>query len=476
MKKLITTFLFLTTLFFALGTGKAHAALDPAVCNAVTLEPTVNQTAKLGTLTNNLTNNPLIYIDELDRKTLYYKTGDTYEKINLGHNNGNVSADIVLDVASIQQLIGGTIPAEFQIELTTPATSGCSYITKSIGDFTNGRANGAVVPYWDYCQSGFLGNGSNQAYTLNVKMGASTVACPNMRFNPGVKPAEKCTITVDKPGGYTSDDDVTITSINNVQSQCYSDHTGVYKKDFYPLISCTVAMSVNGGNHGCESGNPRNFGIGWLSLSGDDINSGGLNCGVHDLGPYSLGKLLPGSYTIQVAQLHFYGIFTDPGHDRIYCQNQITVVRPGETPVPEATGGATIGNQITDITIAEALDMCQSIDASAQCGTSSCQEKCNACMSQADGKVWTALGCLPTKIQDLVSQLFTIFSGMLAGFIFICIMWNGIKVMLSRGSPDAFKKAQEAITSCIIGLLVLLFSVLFLKVVGVDILKIPGFM
>ena len=167
-------------------------------------------------------------------------------------------------------------------------------------------------------------------------------------------------------------------------------------------------------------------------------------------------------------------------HDKIYCSKTITVVRPGETIIPEATESANVGTQTTNISIGQPLDLCQSIPPTAPCGEGNenlCQKKCIECTSNTNikGGIWTAIGCLPTSIQDLVSKLFTIFSGLLGGFIFICIMWNGIKVMLSRGSPDAFKKAQEAITSCIIGLLVLLFSVLFLKVVGVDILKIPGF-
>ena len=45
----------------------------------------------------------------------------------------------------------------------------------------------------------------------------------------------------------------------------------------------------------------------------------------------------------------------------------------------------------------------------------------------------------------------------------------------SQGNPEKLKKAQEMLTSCIMGLMLIIFSVLILRLIGVDILKIPGF-
>jgi len=46
----------------------------------------------------------------------------------------------------------------------------------------------------------------------------------------------------------------------------------------------------------------------------------------------------------------------------------------------------------------------------------------------------------------------------------------------SQGNPEKLKKAQEMITSCIMGLMLIIFSVFILKLIGVNILKIPGFL
>jgi len=45
----------------------------------------------------------------------------------------------------------------------------------------------------------------------------------------------------------------------------------------------------------------------------------------------------------------------------------------------------------------------------------------------------------------------------------------------SQGNPEKLKKSQDMITSCIMGLMLIIFSIFILKLIGVDILKIPGF-
>jgi len=47
--------------------------------------------------------------------------------------------------------------------------------------------------------------------------------------------------------------------------------------------------------------------------------------------------------------------------------------------------------------------------------------------------------------------------------------------MTSRGDPNQLKAGQELLTSAISGLLLLIFSLVILRIIGVDILNIPGF-
>lgn len=119
------------------------------------------------------------------------------------------------------------------------------------------------------------------------------------------------------------------------------------------------------------------------------------------------------------------------------------------------------------------VPLCESIPAGANCGGfGNCRALCQRC--ESSGGIWTAIGCLPTDVASLVRSIFEIFSGVIGGLIFLCIIANGLKIMTAQGDSEAIKKSREAIISCIVGLLVLLFSILFLKIVGVDILRIPG--
>lgn len=58
---------------------------------------------------------------------------------------------------------------------------------------------------------------------------------------------------------------------------------------------------------------------------------------------------------------------------------------------------------------------------------------------------------------------------------FILIIIGAFQIILSAGSPDRVKAGKEMITSAIAGLFLIIFSVLILRIVGYDILKIPGF-
>lgn len=130
-----------------------------------------------------------------------------------------------------------------------------------------------------------------------------------------------------------------------------------------------------------------------------------------------------------------------------------------------------------ELQISAPTALCESVPDEHKCGNSSltCRDLCYQCSTKDSlAGIWTGIGCFPTNVTDLAKTVFNMFSGLLGLFIFYCIISNGLKVMISRDSADAMKKAQEAITSCIVGLLVLVFSVLFLRIVGVDILKLPG--
>ena len=55
------------------------------------------------------------------------------------------------------------------------------------------------------------------------------------------------------------------------------------------------------------------------------------------------------------------------------------------------------------------------------------------------------------------------------------ILVGAFMLSVSQGDPNKTKEAKEIITSAIIGLLFVIFSVTILQFVGVEILHIPGF-
>ena len=101
----------------------------------------------------------------------------------------------------------------------------------------------------------------------------------------------------------------------------------------------------------------------------------------------------------------------------------------------------------------------------------------NLCMQCANGGgVWSGIGCVKTDFKSFIEEtVFGLGIGLAGGFSLLCIIYAAFLMQSSQGNPEKLKKAQEMITSCIIGLMLIIFSVFILKLIGVNILRIPGF-
>jgi len=100
---------------------------------------------------------------------------------------------------------------------------------------------------------------------------------------------------------------------------------------------------------------------------------------------------------------------------------------------------------------------------------------CSNCF--ANGGYWSGLGCIyfsnwQTFFEKNVFGLLIGLAGIISLF---CIIYAAFQIQTSSGNAEKVKKAQELLTSCIMGLMLIIFSVFILKLIGVDILKIPGF-
>ncbi len=104
--------------------------------------------------------------------------------------------------------------------------------------------------------------------------------------------------------------------------------------------------------------------------------------------------------------------------------------------------------------------------------TGSDHQKCVDCF--AIPGVYTPFGCIETDPQKFISKILKIAIGIAGGIAFLMIIYGGFVIMTSSGNPEKLTNGKEILTSAISGLLLIIFSVVILKIIGVDILGIPG--
>jgi hypothetical protein len=89
---------------------------------------------------------------------------------------------------------------------------------------------------------------------------------------------------------------------------------------------------------------------------------------------------------------------------------------------------------------------------------------------------WTAFGCIETGAgSSFFAKLLTIGIGIAGGIAFLMILFGGFQILISAGNPEQMNTGKEIISSAIAGLLLIVFSVFLLRLIGYDILRIPGF-
>ena len=108
-----------------------------------------------------------------------------------------------------------------------------------------------------------------------------------------------------------------------------------------------------------------------------------------------------------------------------------------------------------------------------------CNSQCKECITPGKkykkGGAWTALGCIPTgDFTDFTAWLLRRIVAIAGGIAFLLVIAGGFKIITSAGDPKGVQAAKETITSALIGLLFIIFSVFLLELIGVKILGIPG--
>lgn len=90
-------------------------------------------------------------------------------------------------------------------------------------------------------------------------------------------------------------------------------------------------------------------------------------------------------------------------------------------------------------------------------------------------EITSAFGRINTDPGGFIQKLFAILLSLSGGIALLLIIRSGYQLMTSRGNAEQVKEAQDRITSAIVGLLFIIFSLVILEIIGVDLLSLPGF-
>jgi len=87
-------------------------------------------------------------------------------------------------------------------------------------------------------------------------------------------------------------------------------------------------------------------------------------------------------------------------------------------------------------------------------------------------RIQTAIGCIPTDPQKLLEKFLPWFMGLAGGIAFFLMLAGAFTILTSAGNPEKVKVGQERLTSAIIGLLFIIFSVFLIRIIGLPIMEI----
>lgn len=99
-------------------------------------------------------------------------------------------------------------------------------------------------------------------------------------------------------------------------------------------------------------------------------------------------------------------------------------------------------------------------------------------LQAANRGIYTAVGCISadaTAEGGMVTTLVRIGIGLAGGVALLMILAGSFMFTTSQGDPKRANEAKELITSAVMGILFIIFSVTILQFIGVTVLHIPGF-
>lgn len=93
-----------------------------------------------------------------------------------------------------------------------------------------------------------------------------------------------------------------------------------------------------------------------------------------------------------------------------------------------------------------------------------------------ENETLTDLGCIPNDPGGFVEKLYSVGLGLIGGVSLLFIIYAGYIIMTSQGNPVRLNLGKAYLLYAVIGLLLAIFGFVFVEVIAVDILRIPGFL
>lgn len=86
----------------------------------------------------------------------------------------------------------------------------------------------------------------------------------------------------------------------------------------------------------------------------------------------------------------------------------------------------------------------------------------------------TAIGCVHTSAFGFSKDFLKFAIGISGGLAFLMMLLGAFQMLTSAGNPETLAGGRDKFTSAIVGLLMVIFAVLLLRIIGFDILGLPG--
>ncbi len=91
------------------------------------------------------------------------------------------------------------------------------------------------------------------------------------------------------------------------------------------------------------------------------------------------------------------------------------------------------------------------------------------------GCIQTEIGCIDTDVKRFAGQYYKYGLGIIGGFAVLMIIFGGYQILVSHGNPKILNDGKTIISYALAGLFLAIFGYLFVEVILVDVLHIPGF-